>query len=253
MLVLTVAVAHAATAVAVDACLVPPLLGWHWLPWACIAVVPLTLFALPERLARTDWWRWLAVAVVATAGAWLLLRPMPFSSSYTPLHLVAWLIAAPLIAGAAGWSRSLATTGPFVERAAALIATGAIAAGALATGSKDLALLAAIVPAAIGGGALVAWFLDRGPWTGGTLVAALISGWHLLLATNYSEMPWWNAPLFVLALPAGALASRLGRTPRQAAVWQLGATAAVAGIALAVAATLGQPAHAASDGPDYRY
>ena len=50
MLILTIAVAHVATAMAVDARLMPPLLGWHWLPWAALAVAPLMVIALPRRL-----------------------------------------------------------------------------------------------------------------------------------------------------------------------------------------------------------
>ncbi len=272
VLILAVIIGHVATALATEARLMPPLLGWHWLPWAGLAVIPLLIFALPERGEPKASWRWLAVAVVAGAGAWLLLRPLSFSTSFTLFHVLAWLVAVPLIVVGTGWMQASEATPelpfvelPFVEQAAAAIATGAIAIGALATGSKDLGLLAVIIPGAIIGGAFAAWvfsrcLIDQVPWRGGTLVATMCGSWHLLLAANYSEMPWWNAPLFALALPSGLLAQRLavrrGCAPRSVMAWRLGITVLVAGAAVAMAATLGQPASSsasASDGPDYRY
>ena len=277
VLILAVIVGHVATALTTEARLMPPLLGWHWLPWAGLAVIPLLIFALPERGERKTSWRWLALAAVAGAGAWLLLRPLSFSTSFTLFHLIGWLVAVPLIVVGTAWMQASKATPerpsvqlplvelPFVEQAAAVIATGAIAIGALATGSKDLGLLAVIIPGAIVGGALAAWgfsrrLIDQVPWRGGTLVATVCGTWHLLLASNYSEMPWWNAPLFALALPSGLLAQRLavrrGCAPRSVMAWRLGITVLVAGGALALAATLGQPASSsgsASDGPDYRY
>ena len=251
MLVVTVMVAHAATAVAVDACLVPPLLGWHWLPWAELAVVPLLLVALPRRLATlshtpsptAEVWRWSAVALVAAGGAWLLLQPLPFSTAFTRAHLLGGALAAAVISVVAGLA-SVPTldSSPLLQRMTALISSAGIAAGILATGSKDLALLAGILPLAILGGGLAAWAVDRGPWSGGVLVTAMISSWHLLLAASYSELPWWNAPVFALALPLGLAAGRIGRTPSRRAVWQLAVTSLIIIIALALATTLGQPA-----------
>jgi hypothetical protein len=251
MLVVTVMVAHAATAVAVDAGLVPPLLGWHWLPWAGLAVVPLLLVALPRRLATpsktpaatAEIWRWSAVALVAAGGAWLILQPLPFSSAFTRAHLLGGALAAAVISVVAGFA-SVPTldSSPLLQRMSALISSAGIAAGILATGSKDLALFAGILPLAILGGGLAAWAVERGPWSGGVLVTAMISSWNLLLAASYSELPWWIAPIFALALPLGLAAGQLGTTPRRRAAWQLGTTTLVIVIALALATTLGQPA-----------
>ena len=263
MLILTIAVAHVATAMAVDARVMPPLLGWHWLPWAALAVVPLMVLALPRRLTGatapttlaagviSEVWRWLLVAMVTAAGAWLVLRAMPFSDSFTLFHLAGGLTAAALVTIASGILSSPIHPSPLLDRVTAVICSGGIAIGILATGSKDLALLAGIIPAAIIGGSFN--YRTSGPWTGGLLVTAMITSWHLLIAASYSELPWWNTPVFALALPAALAAARLGTTPKRRAWWQIGTALLVIAIALALAATLGQPTTQASDEPSYRY
>lgn len=261
MLILTIAVAHTATAMATDARLVPPLLGWHWLPWAALAVVPLMVLALPRRITHAtnpatipaDLWRWLAVAVVAASGAWLLLQPMPYSETFTVFHLAGGLSAAAGVTIAVGILPSPVRKTPFINRLTAVVCSGGIALGVMATGSKDLALLAGIVPLAILGGTFAAWATDRGPWLGGLLVTAIVTSWHLLLAASYSELPWWNAAVFALALPAALIAGRLGKSPNRSALGQIGTAVLVVAIALALAATLGQPDVPASDEPTYRY
>lgn len=268
MLALTVVVAHAATAVSVDACLLPPVLGWHWLPWAALALIPLLTLALPRRLSRSahtfvsssvsslvssDAWRWCAVALVAAGGAWLLLQPLPLSSSFTHFHLMAGILAAAIVSVIAGLLSTPATdSAPLTQRAAACMASAGIAVGILASGSKDLALLAAIVPLAILGGGIAACAIDRGPWSGGVLVTTIVTSWHLLLAASYSEMPWWNAPVFAAALPLGLLAARLGRTPQRRAAWQLGTIALILLVAVILTVTLGQPV-SASEWPGNSY
>jgi len=134
-----------------------------------------------------------------------------------------------------------------------VICSGGIALGVLATGSKDLALLAGIIPLAIIGGALAAWATDRGPWLGGLLVTAIVTNWHLLLAASYSELPWWNASVFALALPTALVAGRLGSAPKRRALWQIGTAVVLIGLALGLAVTLGQPNQPASDEPSCRY
>ena len=137
LLALTIVVAHAATAIAVDACLVPPLLGWHWLPWAALTLVPLLTLALPRRLSRpmhspvlADAWRWCAVALVAAGGAWLLLQPLPLSSSFTQLHLVGGILAAAVVSLATGLlSTPTADSAPLTQRTAAFISSAGIAVG----------------------------------------------------------------------------------------------------------------------------
>ena len=268
MLILTIVVAHFATAMAMDARLVPPVLGWHWLPWAASAGVPLMVLALPRRLTGaaapstlaagviSEVWRWLIVALVAVAGAWLALRPMPFSDSFTLFHLAGGLTAAALVTIAGGILSSPAHQAPFLDRITAVICSGGIAIGILATGSKDLALLASIIPAAIIGGSVMTWTSGLGtssPWTGGLLATAMVTSWHLLIAASYSELPWWCAPIFALALPAALTAARLGTSPKRRAWWQIGTALAVISVALALAATLGQPSIPASDEPSPRY
>lgn len=267
MMILTIVVAHAATAMAVDARLVPPLLGWHWLPWAAIAIVPLMIWALPRRIVALgssypiipvdtgfqNTWRWCAVGAGAAFGAWLVLRPLPFSELFTPVHMVAGITAAAVLAIVTGMVQSPGDRSPLLDRITATICSGGIAIGVIATGSKDLALLAGIVPMAIIGSGLASLAIDRSSWTGGLVVTAIVTGWHLLIAASYSELPLWIAPVFALALPAALAAGRLGSSPRRRGVWQLGTAVAIVGVALVLVLAWGQPPAPASDGPDYHY
>ena len=236
-------IGHAATAVAVDARLIPPHLGWHWLPWAAAALAVVALAATPP-----GWLRWLLQAALAAAGTVLILLPLP--------ALPAWQVAAWAAAAAA----SVTITGLTAVRGsttaqlgAGTIAATAVAIAALLTRSKDLALLAAILPTIL----IATWLVWRQlpTWGGGTLALAQLLAWHLTLASTYSEMPWWLTPAFAALLPLGALAARLGRTPGRATVWQLATTALLAGLLLATTyALMSQPADQSGSGAsDYGY
>lgn len=230
-------VGHAATALAVDACLIPPHLGWHWLTWAAAALAVVALTATPPGRLR-----WALQAALAAAGTVLILLPLP--------ALPTWQVAAWAAAGAA----SVTITGLTAVRGsttaqlgAGTIAATAVAAAALLTHSKDLALLAAILPPIL----IATWLMWRQlpAWGGGTLALAQLLTWHLTLASTYSEMPWWLAPAFASLLPLGALAGRLGRTPGRATAWQLATTALLAGVLLAATfAIMNRPADESGGG-----
>ena len=261
MLLLTIAVAHAASAMAVGASLMPPLMGWNWLPWMALAAVPLFVFAMPSRLTESPLpasifqhaWRWCAVAATTACGAWVLLRPFEITNEFTYLHLAGGIAAAAMLAIATGIVSSSADRHPFTDRITSIICSGGITLGILVTGSVNMALLAGIVPLAILGGGLAAWVTDRGSWSGGLLATGIVISWQLLIGSEYSYLPLWNAPVFALVLPASLAAARLGSTPQRRALWQIGTALVGIAIALALAATLGQPQTPASDGPSYNY
>jgi hypothetical protein len=230
-------IGHAATARAVDSCLIPPHLGWHWLTWAAAALAVVTLTATPPGRVR-----WILHAALAGAGAVLILMPLP--------ALPGWQIALWALACAG----SVLGTGLTAERSsvtaqlgAGTIAAIAVAAGALLTHSKDLSLLAGILPPIL----IATWLVWRQlpTWGGGSIALAQLLAWHLTLASTYSEMPWWLAPAYAALLPAGALAGRLGRTPTRATLWQLGITAAAAIVVLgATFLLMNQPANESPGG-----
>lgn len=232
-------VAHAAAVAAIGVALAPPVAGWNWLPWVAAGLVPVLAFATPPGRVR-----WVVQGIAAAIGAWVLLRPMP--------AIPAWEVAA----WAAGCAATVIATGTLATRgtATAQLGSGAIlggllAVGALLTRSKDLALLAGIVPVTL----VALWLVwRRSAAMPGVLVATgHLVAWHLVLNTAYSYMPWWLAPVFAAALPLGGLAARLGSTPGRRTALQLGATALVGIIALGLAAVLA--AEPASDASAYGY
>ncbi len=269
VLALVVLVAHAATAAAVDAPLLPPHSGWHWLPWAIAGLSP-AMLALPP-----GWWRWVVQIAVAAIGGAMLLHPVCHSQQDL-LASGAWIAAAVLSVVLTGILRTSAVTAgalvaksgssgvpvrSLVEMAAAAIACGFVAAGAGVSGSKDLALLALIMPLAIAGMAAArvssAWALGDqktgdqktgDQWTGGSLASAHLIAWHVLLNGNYSEMPWFGALPLALALPAGMLASRCGRCERSAIIWRLGVTMLIASLGVGLILACGQPAAVSGSG-----
>jgi len=183
MLLLTIAVAHAASAMAVGASLMPPLMGWNWLPWMALAAVPLFVFAMPSRLTESPLpasifqhaWRWCAVAATTACGAWVLLRPFEITNEFTYLHLAGGIAAAAMLAIATGIVSSSADRHPFTDRITSIICSGGITLGILVTGSVNMALLAGIVPLAILGGGLAAWVTDRGSWSAAHRLGVFLS------------------------------------------------------------------------------
>jgi hypothetical protein len=248
VLAVVVVVAHAATASAVDACLIPPLLGWHWLPWAAFALVPALRWAAP----RTPYdGRWLIFAGLAAGGGVLVLTPLCHGLSV--IGITAWSVAITLSALVTAWTLAENQAGSLETHLAAGIASGAVALGALLCGSKDLALLAGIVPIALIGSGVV-HLIRHDPWLGGGLALGPLLAWHLGINATYSEMPWWTALLLALPLPLGALASRIGHGSRSRFWWRITVTAGVALLALALAATVAQPTRAANtDAPTDHY
>ena len=230
-------VGHSATARAVDACLIPPHLGWHWLPWAAAALAVVALTTTPPGRLR-----WVLQAALAAAGAVLILQPLPILSSW---QIAAWAAACATSVVITGLTATRGSTTS--QLGAGAIAATAVAIAALLTHSKDLALLAGILPPIL----IATWLAWRRlpAWGGGTLALAQLLAWHLTLASTYSEMPWWLAPAFAAILPLGALAGRLGRSPRQETVWQLGATALLSGVLLAATfVVMNQPADESAGG-----
>lgn len=232
-------VAHAAAVAAIGVALAPPVAGWNWLPWVAAGLVPVLVFATPPGR-----WLWVVQGIAATVGAWVLLRPMP--------AIPAWEIGA----WAAGCAAAVIATGTLATRgtATAQLGSGAIlggmlAIGALLTRSKDLALLAGIVPVAL----VALWLVwRRSAAMPGVLIATgHLAAWHLLLNTTYSYMPWWLAVVFATALPLGGLAARLGSTPSRRTALQLGTTALVGLLAIGLAVTLAT--EPASDASAYGY
>ena len=249
VLAAVVVVAHAATASAVDACLIPPLLGWHWLPWAALALIPALRWAAPRTAVDL---RWLLHAGLAAGGGVLLLLPMCHGIS--PLGIAAWAAAITASSLATAWILEPHPASSLETHLAAGIASGAVALGALLCGSKDLALLAGILPLALFGSGVI-HLVRRDSWLGGGLALGPLLAWHLAINATYSEMPWWTALLLALPLPLGALASRFGRGPQSRFWLRIGITAGVALIALALAATAAQPTRAANtpDAPTDHY
>lgn len=245
LLAVVVVVAHAATASATEACLIPPHLGWHWLPWAAALLIPLYLWSTPP-----GWWRWTLHAAVTAGGAVLLLHPL--SSSLSLPLIAAWAVGATLAASAGAWTTlRLHTTAPWSSHLAAVIALGGSAIALAATGSKDLALLAAIPTCAVIGSGLLA--RRDLAWAAGPAASAQLGAWYLMVGATYSDLPWWCALILALAVPAGALAASRCTSPKAAALVRCGVTAAVVILGIVLAATLGQPVAAASDGPEYHY
>ncbi len=244
LLTVTAAVAYVATASATDAQLILPRFGFHWLAWTTVALIPALAVATPP-----GWWRWVVQGLVAVGGGALLLQPVCHSHQDL-LVSGAWIIVAVGSVLLTGWATSSQQTPPLVEQAAAAIAAGCVAAGSVLSGSTDLPLLVMIIPAAIVGQAVAR---QPQPWLGGSLATAQLLAWHLLANGGYSELTWFGALPLALALPAGALAARLGRTPRASAAWRISATIAVGVLGVVVILLFGQPAETAGDGSAYGY
>lgn len=242
LLAVTALVAYAASAGATDAQLILPRSGFHWLAWTTLALIPVIAVATPP-----GWWRWLVQGVVAVGGAALLLQPVCHSHQDL-LISGAWTAVALGSVLLSGWAVGTRPATPLVEQAAAAIAAGCVAAGSVLSGSTDLPVLVLIIPAAIVGNAVLR---QREPWAGGSLATAQLLAWHLLANGGYSELKWFGALPLALALPAGALAARLGHSERASAAWRISATVAVGILGIVLILTLGQPAQAAGDGPDY--
>lgn len=228
-------VAHAASVAAIGVALAPPVAGWNWLPWIAAGLVPVIAFAAPPGRVR-----WAVQIAAAAAGAWILLRPM----AAIPLwQVAAWAAGCAAMVFASG---TLAARGtPTAQLGSGALIGGLIAIGAFLTRSKDLALLAAIVPMTL----IALWVVWRraAAWPGGLVAVAHLLAWHLLLNATYSEMPWWLAAVFAAALPIGGLAARLGSTPGRRTALQLTATALVGLIAIGLAVFLAtEPATDAS-------
>ncbi len=247
LLALVVVVAHGAAAIGADAAIAPPMLGWHWLPWAALVLAGVLLFAAPRAAGRGRPLGVAALGLTAGAGAALILHCL--FSYLGPGGILAWSAAVAAIAAAGAWTTVRYRGGPIGELFAAGIAAAGVAVGAGLTGSKDLALLALIIPLGIAGlGAMT--LIRRTPVEGLGPAVAVLTSWHLAIAATFSEMPWWTALLFALPLPAGALAA--GFAGRRTGVVRCVVTLALVIVAVAVAALLAQPA-AAGGGSDPAY
>ena len=266
-LVAVVVVAHAAVAATAEASLVWPRSGWHWAWWGALALLPAYALAAPAAGLgrRGSAWRWTVHGLLAAGGVVLLLLPMVQTGRFLPLleraggsaarwgELAGWAAAAAVLTIGGGWAVTSRRAGPLIEHIAAGLAAALMAVGIGLSGTKDIALLAGIVPLAIAGSALLHLRRSANSWDGGQLATIQLGFWYLVAALDYADLRWWGALPLALALPAGALAARVGRTPRSAAIWRLVTTVVVGLLGVAAILAWGQPETAPSDGPDYKY